>query len=71
MTDTTTTTEGRSFERPVVPLVQQLRDKAKTGPQGSIWGNDARRLLLWAARTIEAADTALLENYKPNTGVER
>jgi hypothetical protein len=71
-TDTTTTkTEGRSFERPVVPLVQQLRDTSKTGPQGSIWANDARRLMLWAARTIEAADAALLENYKHNTSDER
>ena len=64
MTDTTTTApEGRSFERPVVPLIQQLRDKAKTGPQGSIWCDEARRLMLWAARTIEAADSALLDNY--------
>lgn len=68
MTDDTTTTtpEGRSFERPVVPLVQQLRDAAKTGPQGSIWADEVRRLMLWAARTIEAADAALLENYKHN-----
>jgi hypothetical protein len=64
-TDTTTTnTDGRSFER---PLVQQLRDTSKTGPQGSIWANDARRLMLWAARTIDAADDALMENYKHNT----
>ncbi len=63
--------ETNSVERPVVPLVQQLRDTARTGPQESIWADEARRLMLWAARTIEAADDALLENYKHNTGNQR
>lgn len=50
--------------QPTQSLVTELKALAETGPRGSVWADEARRLMLLAARTIAAADVALMENYR-------
>ena len=54
--------------QPPVSLVDQLRECSgeSENTRNPYWADNAKMLMRWAADTIDAADFALMENYRTN-----